>query len=64
MIYNTTLNNYGKVCNSCTIYLVLLVIFFIINTGNSTAFIYFHWYLKRSNANTITNVDTNTGTAI
>ena len=64
MIYNATLNDYGKVYNSCTIHIVLLVIFFIINTGISTAFIYFHWYLKRSNANTITNVCTNTGTAI
>ena len=31
MIYNATLNDYGKVCNSCTVYIVLLVIFFIIS---------------------------------
>ena len=24
IIYNGTLNNYGNVCNSCTIYIVLL----------------------------------------
>ena len=29
MIYKT-LNNYGKVCNSCTIYIVLFVIAFLI----------------------------------
>ena len=29
LIYNVTLNDYEKVCNSCTIYIVLLVIFFI-----------------------------------
>ena len=27
MIYNGTLNYYRKICNSCTIYIVLLVIF-------------------------------------
>ena len=28
MIHNVTLNNYGKVCNSCIIYIILLVIAF------------------------------------
>ena len=27
MIYYGTLNDYGKICNSCTVYIVLLVIF-------------------------------------
>ena len=59
MIYKTTLNNYGNVCKSCTIYIVLLVIFFIISTSIST-FTYFQWYLKKykteANANTNSNL--------
>ena len=34
-------NDYEKVCNSCTIYIVLFVIFFIISISISSAFIYF-----------------------
>ena len=49
MIYNATLNNYRKVYSSCTIYIVLLVIFFMISISISSAFFYFYWYLKRSN---------------
>ena len=33
MIYNETLNDYGKVCNSCIIYIVLFVIAFVIIIG-------------------------------
>ena len=40
-------NDYGEVCNSCTIYIVLLVIFVIINISISSAFIYFYWSLKK-----------------
>ena len=47
MIYNGTLNDYRKVCNSCTIYLILFVIFFIISISIGTACFYFHWYLKK-----------------
>ena len=43
MIYN----DYGNVCNSCTIYIVLFVIFLITSISISGAFIYFHWYLKK-----------------
>ena len=46
MIYNSTLNDYKKTCNSCAVYIVLLVIFFIISISISI-FIYFHRYLKR-----------------
>ena len=35
MVYNGTLNDYGKVCNCSTIFI-----------GISSAFIYFRWYLK------------------
>ena len=38
MIYN----DYENVCNSCTIYIVLFVIAFLIIIGISSAFIYFH----------------------
>ena len=48
MIYNTTLIDYGNVCNSCTIYIELLVVPFLIITGISSAFLYFHWYLKKA----------------
>ena len=38
LIYNMTLNSYEKVCNSCTIYILLLVISFIISICISGAF--------------------------
>ena len=63
LIYNRTLNDYENVCNSCTIYVVLLVIFFIISRGMSCVFVYFYWYLKKDNAN-ITNINANTETVI
>ena len=47
MIYNGTVNDYGNVCNSCAIYIVLFVIFLLISIRISGAFIYFHWYLKK-----------------
>ena len=52
MIYNSTLNEiplnyYKKICNFCTVYIVLLAIFLIISISISSVFIYFHWYLKR-----------------
>ena len=42
MIDNKTVN--AKVCHSCTIYIVLFVIFLIIGISISSVFIYFHWY--------------------
>ena len=53
---------YEKVSNSCTKYIVLLVIFFIISTSISSVFIYFHWYLKMDN--TIINTSANTETVV
>ena len=52
MIYNGTLNavllnDYEKTCSSGTVYMLLLIIFFIISISISSVFIYFHWYLKR-----------------
>ena len=63
LIYNTTINDYRKVCSSCTLYIVLLVIFLIIRIGISCAFIYFYWYLKKDITN-ITNINANTETVI
>ena len=60
MIYNKSLN--AIVCNSCTIYIVLIVIFVIISINISSVFIYFHCYLKRDNIRVKYN--TNTQTAI
>ena len=47
IIYKGTLNDYENLCNSCTVYIVLLVIFFIISIIINSVFIYFHRYLKR-----------------
>ena len=47
IIYNSVLHDYKKVCNSCTVYNVLLDIFFIISISISSVFIYLYWYLIR-----------------
>ena len=62
MIYNKSLNDYRKICASCTICIVLFSIFFMISVSISSVFIYFYWYLK-SNTN-ITNIDYSTETTI
>ena len=46
-----------KACNSCTIYIVLFVIFFICVTS---VFIYFHWCLKKDNVHFKFNRNTQT----
>ena len=56
MIYNETMNDYKKVCNSCAIDIVLFAMFLITYISISSVLIYFHWYLKRSNTNTIINI--------
>ena len=58
MIYNVTLNNRRKVCNSCTVCIVLFVIVFLIIISVSSAFAYFHWYLKSDNCTIIINLGT------
>ena len=60
MIYNGTVNDYEKVRSSCTIYTLLFAIFLILSTIISSVFIYFNFYLKRSNTNIITNINANT----
>ena len=52
MVYNSTLNvipldEYGKIYNSCVVYIILLIIFFILSISISSVFIHFYWYLKR-----------------
>ena len=50
MIYDGTLNAIplnAKVCNSCTIYIVLIVIFVMLSISISSVFFYFHWYLRK-----------------
>ena len=52
MIYNETLdeitlNDYKIVCGSCTLYIVLFVIFLVISAVNSAVFVYFYWYSKK-----------------
>ena len=34
-------------CTSCTVYIVLFSIIFVINVGIATYFVYTHWYLKK-----------------
>ena len=43
------INDYEKICSSCSVFIVLLVIFFILSISMSSFFIYFHLYLKKSN---------------
>ena len=69
MIYNGTLNavplnDYKSVCSSYTIYIVLFAILLVISTIISSVFIFFLWYLKRINTNTITIINANTETVI
>ena len=63
MIYNGSvnaipLNDKKKVCDSCTIYVVLLIIFLLVSISISSAFIYFHWYLKKDNIHVTFNTNT------
>ena len=47
LIYNGTSIDFEKICSSCSVYIVLLVIFFIISISISNIFIYLHWYLNK-----------------
>ena len=44
---NVALNDYRSVCWSCTLYIVLFVIFLIISIRFNSVFIHFYWYLKK-----------------
>ena len=60
---SVALNDHENVCGSCAIYIVLFVIAFLIIIGISSAFIYFHWYLKKSSTGVI-NINPGTETVI
>ena len=47
MVYDGTLNDHKNVYGSCTMHIVLFVIFFVMTISISSVFIYLHWYLKR-----------------
>ena len=66
LIYDETLNDYEKVWNSCTIYVVLFAIAFLIIIGVSSAFFYFHWNLEKINTyvNTSANTNSKTGATV
>ena len=51
MIYNETVNvsSSDYKCGSCTLYIVLFVVFLVTSVIVSAVFIYFYWYLKQSN---------------
>ena len=63
MIYNETLNDYEKVCNSCTVYIVLFIIALLIIIGINSLYFHFHWYLKKTDIN-VTNIIPKTETLI
>ena len=58
MICNTTLNE--KVCSSCTINVILFATALLIIITIGSVYIYFYWYLKRSNTSVNTSVNTET----
>ena len=43
IMYNVTLNDHGKVCNFCTIYIVLSIITSTTLMGIGSVCIYFYW---------------------
>ena len=66
MIYNETfgaipLNDYR--CDSCTLYIVLFVVFLVTSTAISGVFIYFYWYSKKILLMPITNINENSQTS-
>ena len=56
MIYK----DFANVCNSCTVYIVLFVIVFLIIIGISSAFTFFNWYLKKYIIHVKLNTNTQT----
>ena len=62
-LHSNEINDYEKIYNSCSVYIVLLVMFLILSISISSIFIYFHWYLKKSNTR-VTNINPRTETVI
>ena len=40
-------------CSSCTVYIVLMIVFFTIFTGITTSFIYYNWSLIKNNVSCV-----------
>ena len=40
-------------CSSCTVYIVLMIVFFTIFTGIATYFVYYKWSLIKNNVSCI-----------
>ena len=62
-LHSNEINDYEKICGSCSVYIVLLLIFFILSRNISSVFIYFHWCLKKSSTG-VTNINPSTETII
>ena len=62
MICEGSLYNYRHVCNSCTTYILLFIIFSISSLTISNVFVYFYWHLKSDIS--ITNINPGTETTI
>ena len=62
-LHSNEINDYEKICSSCSVYILLLVIFFIVTISISNVFIYFHRNLKKSNAG-VTNINPSNETVI
>ena len=61
--HSDEINDYEKICSSCSVYIVLLVIFFRLSISISSVLIYFYLYLKKSNTR-VTNINPSTETII
>ena len=46
--HSIPLNDHKKIPSYCTIYIILFVIFLIINICISSVFLYFHLYIKKT----------------
>ena len=46
-LHSNEMNDYEKICSSCSVCIVLLAIFFMLSISFSNIFIYFHWYSKK-----------------
>ena len=44
-LHSNEINDYDKICSSCSVYIAFLVIFVILSISIFSVFIYFHWYL-------------------
>ena len=50
-------------CGSCTLYIVLFVVFLVTSVVISAVFIYFYWYSKKKKQISVTNINDNSQTS-